>query len=180
MKSLTFVTSNKNKAAEAEQILGTPLHTVSLELPEIQSLDLKEIVEAKVQMAFEGIRQPVFVDDGGLYIDAWNGFPGAFIKFLVEAGGNELLLKMLKEEVNRKATLKAAIGFHDGKQIHIFLADLMGLISDRSRGEGGWGIDPVFIPENETRTFAEMTPTEKNSTSHRRKVLELFKEFLSI
>jgi XTP/dITP diphosphohydrolase len=175
---LHFVTSNKGKAGEAQMILGLPIEITSLDLPEIQSLDLEEIVREKVIHAYEKIKEPVFVDDVGLFVNAWNGFPGPFIKFLIEAGGNELLLKMMSSVSDRKMTAKASIGFHDGSKIHTFIGEIKGTLVEESRGDGGWGWDPLFIPENSDKTYAEMSPEEKNAFSHRRNALEKFRKFL--
>jgi XTP/dITP diphosphohydrolase len=175
---LHFVTSNKGKATEAQMILGVPVQITELELPEIQSLDLEAIVREKVTYAFRKMHQPVFVDDVGLFISAWNGFPGPFIKFLLRAGGNELLLQMMTQEKNRVIVARAAIGFHDGEQIHTFVGEVSGSLTDTPRGTGGWGWDPVFIPEHSEKTFGEMTAEEKNAISHRRNALEKFREFL--
>lgn len=98
---LFFVTGNEGKMMEAQRILGFPIEIVKFDLEEIQSLDLAEIVRHKVLQAYQIVKKPVFVDDVGLYVSAWNGFPGPFVKYLREAGGNELLLRMMRLENDR-------------------------------------------------------------------------------
>ena len=174
---LHFVTSNKGKAEEAMAILKIPLKIVSLNVPEIQSLDLEEIVRAKAAKAFDLIGQPLFVEDTGLFIDAWNGFPGPFIKYLKDVVGNEGMLKMLEVESNRKATAKAAVAFYDGNELSVFLGEVEGNIVRKARGES-WGWDSLFVPDGSEKTYAELSGPEKNKISHRRKVLEQLKQFL--
>lgn len=175
---LHFVTSNKGKVEEAKMILDIPVEVTALHLPEIQSLDMEEIVKEKALHAYQMIKQPLFVDDAGLFINAWNGFPGPFVKFLAQAGGNDLLLRMMRKESNRNAVLRAAIGYHDGVTTHTFVGEVAGTIATIPKGEKGWGFDPIFIPNNALKTFAEMMREEKNAISHRRNALKKFKEFL--
>lgn len=178
MKKICFVTSNKGKAGETSLILGIPVEVKNIELDEIQSLNLTKIIEHKAQQAFEKVQEPIIVDDSGLFVDALQGFPGPFGKFLLEAGGNELLLKMLKSETNRKASIQVVVGFHDGERIHTFFGELTGSIAENIQGEHGFGFDPVFIPDGYDKTFAELGIEEKNKISHRKKALEQFKKFL--
>lgn len=175
---LSFVTSNKGKVKEAESILGFPIRIADIDLPEIQSLDLHEIVRAKALLAYEKVGKPVFVDDVGIFVDAWNGFPGPFIKYLREAGGNELLLRMLQQESIRTAVTKAVIGYYDGGKVEIFEGVARGEIVRSPRGADGWGFDPIFQPEGSSLTWSEMGDVEKNKISHRSQALAKFKDFL--
>lgn len=177
MKPLYFATSNKAKVNEAKAILQLPIEEVSFELDEIQSLNLEEIVTHKVKQAFEKVKEPVFVDDVGFNVSAWNGFPGPFIKFLLDAGGNEMLIKMLSSFPDKKITTVCSIAFHDGEQIHTFQGFVEGEIVNKPRGEG-WGYEPIFKPLDSDITWAEMSEDMKNKMSHRFKALEKFKEYL--
>jgi XTP/dITP diphosphohydrolase len=172
---LYFITSNEGKIAEAQAILGFPISITKLEIDEIQDSDIEQIAYKKVAVAFAHIKKPVIVDDAGLYIEAWNGFPGPFVKYIDKAGTYELLLQMMHSEKNRNATFKAAIGYHDGKTIHTFLGEVKGKIALEKRGENGWGFDPIFIPEGYTQTFSELHGEVKNTLSHRKKALEKLK-----
>lgn len=180
MDKLYFVTGNKGKAREAQQILGIPIEITKIELDEIQSLDLKKIVEHKLKQAFDKVKSPVIVDDVSLQLDVWNGFPGPFVKYLHVAsdGNNELILRMLKNESNRNGILVATIGYHDGENIHFFTGEIRVTISTEERGINGWGLDPILIPEGQTVTYAEMSEEEKNADSHRKRALKKLKEFL--
>jgi len=179
MDTLFFVTSNEGKIKEAKEILGFPIEVAKLELDEIQSLQLEDIVTHKVKQAYEKIQKPVIVDDVGLYIEDWGGFPGPFIKFLIESGGNELLINMMKSALSRKVVAKAAIGFYNGTNLKTFIGEINGTISEEPLGDNGWGWDNVFIPEHSDKTYAQMTSEEKNQMSHRRAALEKLREFLN-
>lgn len=180
MNKLFFATGNKGKAREAQQILGIPIEISEIELDEIQSLDLKKIVEHKLIQAFEKVNAPVIVDDVALKLDSWNGFPGPFVKYLHVASNNnnKLILKMLGNEENRNGMLIATIGYHDGSDMQFFTGELSVTIAKEERGTNGWGLDPILIPEGSNRTYAEMSEDEKNSDSHRKRALVKLKNFL--
>lgn len=181
MKKITFVTGNKAKAREVERILNIPLEILQIELDEIQELDLEKIALHKLNQAFEAVKVPVIIDDVSVEIDAWNGFPGPLIKWLLksgEGGDASTLLKMLKGEKNRKAIARLAIGFHDGEKPHLFYGEVKGTIGEEIRGENGFGWDPVFIPLGQTKTFAEMPKEEKDKISHRGRALKKLSDFL--
>lgn len=182
MSKLTFVTGNKAKARDTQKILGFPIIVKNAELDEIQELDLEKVAVHKVLQAYRKFKTPVFIDDVGFYIKAWNNFPGPFIKWILKAGeGNaSLLLKMLEGEKQRQADAKLVVAYHDGNNIHIFLGKITGVVSDKIRGENNFsfGWDSIFIPDGFDKTFAEMTFEEKSKISHRRKALDKFKKFL--
>lgn len=179
VKELHFVSSNEGKIREAEKNLGIPLHIAKLDLDEIQSLQLEDIVKHKAEQAYSMLHQPVIVDDVGLFVTAWNGFPGPFIKFVLKSGGNSLFLRMLGQETDRRVDITCTIGFHDGEQVHTFTGKLPGSISHEEKGTDGWGFDPIFIPGGSSQTFAQMGQEQKNKLSHRSLALQQLKEFLS-
>ena len=147
-REIVFATGNKGKAREAQDILGIPLKILDIELDEIQELDLEKVAFHKLNQAFEITKKPVIIDDISIEIDAWNKFPGPLIKWLLKSGdGPSLLLKLLENEKNRKATTRLAIGFHDGKKSYIFYGVVEGEIAQSPQGENGFGWDPIFIPQ---------------------------------
>lgn len=178
MKDLYFVTSNIGKADEAKLILNMELKIASLELPEIQSLNMEEIARQKALKAFELVHSTLFVEDTGLFIKAWNGFPGPFIKYLKDSVGNDGILNMLKGETNRVAIARTAVAFYDGRDLKVFTGEVEGEISKTQRGDS-WGWDPIFIPKGSELTYAELSKEGKNKVSHRRKAFDQFKVFLS-
>ena len=179
-REIIFVTGNRAKVREAENILKIPLKVSEVDLDEIQDTDLEKIAFHKLNQAYEKIKKPLIVDDVSLEIHEWNGFPGPLIKWLLKAGDGDasVLLKMLEGVKNRSVTARLAIGFHDGKTPRIFYGETKGKIAEEIRGENGFGWDPVFIPDGRDKTYAEMSPDEKNEISHRRKGLDKLKEFL--
>lgn len=180
MRDITFVTSNKAKVRETEDILGVPLKIAEIDIQEIQETDLEKIAMHKLLEAFRKVKTPVIIDDVGLYIKAWNDFPGPLIKWILKAGGDNasLLLRLLKGEKDRSATARLAIGYHDGKTHHIFIGETQGVISEEIRGENGFGWDPVFVPNGYSKTYAEMTSSEKKQISHRRRGLDKLSAYL--
>ena len=177
---VTFVTGNKAKVKEAEKILKIPLKVTDLDLDEIQDLDLEKIALHKLNQAYGVVKSPIIVDDVSLEIAAWNGFPGPLVKWLLKVsdGDASVLLKMLKGAENRNAKARLAIGFHDGKEAHLFYGEVRGKIANEIRGENGFGWDPVFIPEGQNKTYAQMSAEEKSKISHRRKALDKLSDFL--
>ncbi len=180
LDKITFVTGNKAKIREVERILNIPLEISEIELDEIQELDLGKIALHKLNQAFEIVKKPVIIDDVSVEINAWNGFPGPLIKWLLKVGDNNasVLLKLLENETDRSAIAKLAVGFHDGNKAHVFIGEVKGTIAPEIKGENGFGWDPVFIPDGHNQTFAEMEPKIKDSMSHRGKALKKFSDFL--
>lgn len=177
MKKIYFATGNKGKAREAELILGRDIEIADLELDEIQSLDLEKIVEHKVTQAYSLLKKPVFVDDVSLEFEIWKGFPGPFIKYLQQIS-NDLMLYMMRNEKNRSVKLIATIAYHDGKKVYFFNGIVKGVITTESKGDGGWGFDPLIIPDGHKLTFGQMKEEEKNTLTHRRIAFDKFKKYL--
>ena len=176
-KNTKFVTGNPNKVREAGEILGVELEQVELpEMIELQTNDLSEIVRHKVTQAYQAVQGPVLVEDSGLVFSAWNGLPGALVKWFEATVGCEGMLKMLETFDDREAFALCTVGYHDGKNINIARGEVKGRVADRLRGDNGFGWDVFFIPEGHERTYGEMNAQEKNSISHRRRAFEALKE----
>ncbi|MBL7100922.1 MAG: RdgB/HAM1 family non-canonical purine NTP pyrophosphatase [Nanoarchaeota archaeon] len=178
MKDIVFITGNENKLREAKQILGVNIISESLDLMELQAVDLEDVIKDKLRHGYDLLNKPVMVEDTGLFLNALNGFPGALIKMLLERAGREGIVNVLKGFRDNTVIAKCAIGFTgDGKALKVFIGDIKGRIVE-PRGESGFGWDPIFQPEGFDKTFAEMSSEEKNAISHRFKALKKFKEFL--
>ena len=171
MQNITLVTGNKNKLKEFQEILGDNLLSKDIDLPEIQSKNVEEVVEAKVRTAFEILQSPVIVEDVSFELEAWGGLPGPFIKFFDDTFPKMSLIKLLQGEKNRKGCAVACIGYYDGNELFTVRGEACGTITHELRGENGWGFDFCLIPEGDTRTFAEMTDEEKNARSHRARAI---------
>ena len=174
-----FVTGNPNKAKEVRDILGIPLEQVEVaDLFEVQTQDLDELVSHKAQQAYDALRCPILVEDTGLVFHAWNGLPGALVKWFETNVGCEGMLKMLQSFDDRRARAICCLAIHDGKNIQIVRGEVEGTIANEIRGGNGFGWDVLFIPEGHEKTYAEMSSTEKNAISHRKRALEKLKALL--
>ena len=174
-----FVTGNKNKVREAGDILGVPLEQVQVGgIIEMQTQDIDELVDHKCQQAYDLLKCPVLVEDSGLLFNAWNGLPGALVKWFECTVGCEGMLKMLQPFEDRDAIAVCCFAIHDGKNIRIARGEIEGKIATEIRGRNGFGWDVFFIPDGYESTFAEMQSEVKNCISHRKKALENLKALL--
>ena len=169
---LTFISGNTHKVRECERILGAALAHESLPLDEIQSIDPLPVVEHKARLAYAALSRPVLVEDTGLAFAAWNGLPGALIKWFLSSIGVAGLCQLMQAETNRAATATTLLGYCDGERVQTFAGTVPGSIPDRPRGTGGFGWDAIFQPTASALTFAEMNAAEKDRFSMRRKALE--------
>jgi XTP/dITP diphosphohydrolase len=173
---LVLVTGNPNKAREVQAILGQAIETVPLDLPEIQAISVEEVVREKAQEAYRHLGRPLLVEDTGLAFDAWNGLPGALIRWFLKSTGTTGLCQMLSAFPERGAQAITCLGYADGQDVRVYCGRLAGSIAPAPRGESGFGWDAIFIPAGSTRTFAEMTAEEKSAVSMRRLALEQLRE----
>lgn len=177
-KDIFFITSNKNKLREFEGIIGFKPKQYLLDLVEIQEIDVKKVIKYKAFEAYKIIKKPVIVEDTGLYFDYFDGFPGALIKWLLISLGNKKICDLLIGK-NSKCFAKTCYGFYDGKIYKIFEGKIKGKISKFPKGKTSFGWDPIFIPDGYSKTFAQMTPLEKNSISMRKIALQKLKKYLN-
>jgi non-canonical purine NTP pyrophosphatase (RdgB/HAM1 family) len=175
---LRFVTSNKDKLREASTLLRRPLLVVNLELDEIQTVDLEQLVRHKANQAFRRIRAPLIVEDTALGFKAWGGLPGPFIKFFVQRMGLTGLVDALEPFDEWDAEALCGVGFHDGERLHYFEGRTEGTIVAPA-GRGGFGWDSIFVPKGAAATFADMTPEEKNRYSMRGQAMRALAEHLA-
>lgn len=174
-----FVSSNDNKFKEIKEMLYEYSSTrlliehKKMKLKEIQSSSLVEVAKVKANDAFDVMREKVMVEDDGLFIESLNDFPGVYSSFVYDTIGNIGILDLLKNKKSRRATFKSVIAFYDGKKIKVFNGQVKGLISE-NMVEGGWGFDPIFIPENTSVPFGQMDLKSKNKYSHRNLALKKF------
>ncbi|OGD83107.1 hypothetical protein A2165_04000, partial [Candidatus Curtissbacteria bacterium RBG_13_40_7] len=179
LSDLVIVTSNKNKLAEINQILGTNHKVSTLDIPEIQSLDLNELITHKVKEAYKKIRKPVLVEDVSMEIKVLKGLPGTFVKFFLDTLGTEGTVGLIKGK-NTSTTVTEAIAIYDGKSMKIFKSTIYGTLSPKNKGRYGFGFDKIFIPKGYTKTLGEMPPSLKNQISHRALALKKVKHYLGI
>lgn len=177
-KELVFATSNANKAREAAHILAGQwnLNALSIELEEIQG-SIEEIATHKAQKAFETLKRPVLTEDTALVFSAFNNkLPGPYIKDFVKHIGIDGIVKAISAFDDKRATAICTFAMCDGDgKVTLYQGCCEGEIVE-PRGASGFGWDPIFQPNGFTKTFAEMSEDEKNSTSHRKRALEKLKD----
>ncbi|MEI6478041.1 MAG: non-canonical purine NTP pyrophosphatase [bacterium] len=178
MENITFITGNTAKAEQLAFHLKAPIAHKKLDLVEIQSLDLEEVVRDKAERAYAIMQSPVLVEDTSLRFSALGRLPGPLIKWFLTDLGNDGLAHLVDGK-DRTATAEVMFGLHDGTTCHIFTGSKKGRIAEIPRGEKGFGWDPVFIPEGHDKTWAEMTLEEQSETSMRRIALAKLQEFLA-
>jgi len=186
---IVFASNNEHKIKEIRSILGNSMTLLSLEdlgineeIPEEEPhLEGNALSKARFVHKITGLN--VFADDTGLEVDALGGQPG--VRSARFAGENkdfsaniDKVLSMLGADGNRKARFRTVIALIFNNKEYLFEGIVKGTIIHYRRGSQGFGYDPVFVPEGETRTFAEMDLSEKNSMSHRSRALEKLNTFL--
>ena len=181
MINITFITNTPGKVVEAQEILGSGFKVVGkiVDLDEIQTIDGKEVVEKKAKEAYTILKGPVLVEDTSLYFNAWKGLPGALARWFLDSVGCEGICKMMKEEKDRTGYAESAVAYYDGKNMKIVVGRLDGKISNKPRGEKGFGWDPIFIPDGYNKTFGEMEMEEKSKISMRKIALEELRAYLA-
>jgi XTP/dITP diphosphohydrolase len=186
---LVFATHNSNKAKEIQSLLPENFQILTLsdincheEIPETaETLEGNSLLKAK--FVSDHFNLNCFADDTGLEIYALNGRPGVYsARYAGEEKSAEanmnLVLSELEKESNRKAQFRTVITLILNTETYVFEGVVKGEISFEKRGSDGFGYDPIFIPEGQTKTFAEMTLAEKNQQSHRARAFEKMVTFL--
>jgi len=176
-----LATGNRHKVKEAAEVLapyGIRLEHYPLERVEIQADDPAEIAVYSLSKLDEDL--PICVEDAGVSLDRWGGFPGPYSSYVLERLGNPGILKLMDGELYRKAHYHSAIAYRDESGVHIFRGTVDGEIAQGIRGTHGFGYDPIFIPtEGDGRTFGEMEDNEKNAISHRARAFRALAEWLT-
>ena len=187
---LVFCTHNENKVKEIARLTSPEVEWLTLNdigyhqaIPEPFDT-LEENARTKAETVFHASGLPCFSEDSGLFTDALNGEPGVHSARYAGANANAtnnmtLLLGRMKGISNRKATFKTVIAFFTGEHCLYFTGECTGILLEKPQGTAGFGYDPLFVPDGDTRTFAEMTLDEKNLYSHRRKAMDAFLTYLN-
>ena len=163
-----FITSNHQKFASLQKLLqplGVDLQQLDYDFDEGRGLDIQTIAKSKLaqaKKAFPGKR--LIVDDRGFFIPALKGFPGPFVKLLLDSFSYPGIIKLMQNETDRRALFSFAVGYFDGKEDHIFVADEEGFIIDEPRGDNlhGW-TELLYIyghPSFPGRSLAELNDEE--------------------
>lgn len=186
-QKIVFATNNAHKLEEVAAMLGENYEVLSLreigchdDIPETADTFAGNAIQ-KARYVKEHYGYDCFADDSGLEVDALDGAPGVY-SARYSGGGSEAnmdkLLQNLTDENERGAQFRTVIALLIGEESHLFEGIVRGTIIDERRGEGGFGYDPIFMPEGYDLTFAQLGSEVKNRISHRAKAVELLAEFL--
>jgi len=184
LPTIHFVTGNKAKFREATRIakeFGLRLSFEDLDLDEPQSDSIEYVARTTALLAFQIIKQPLFVEDAGLFIDSLHGFPGVYSSYVYSSIGVPGLLKLMSGISDRRAMFKSCVALCSSSTLSgpkLFIGEVEGSISKLARGEGGFGFDPVFVPSGISRTFAQLSIMEKNRLSHRSRAVRALCSFV--
>jgi non-canonical purine NTP pyrophosphatase (RdgB/HAM1 family) len=162
-----LVTGNRGKIVEARMIVGEELEAIAVDLPEIQSLDLAAILREKAAEAWRRIGRPLVIEDVSLELAAFNGFPGPLVKWLLESMGAEGMARAAATLGDTRAIARCGLFYQDADRTLMFEGVAEGTLITPGRGEHGFGWDPVFLPVESERTYAELTGMDKLAISHR-------------
>ena len=190
LQTLVFATNNQHKIDEAQAIVQGKLHLISLKEAGVD-IDVDEtettfrgnaLLKAEAVWALTGL--PCVADDSGLCVEALGGEPGVYSsRYAGEAGNhsknNEKLLKEMVGKSDRRAfftTVLCLVGLDDTPMY--IEGRVNGVILTEIQGRDGFGYDPLFCPDGETRSFAEMSAAEKNTMSHRGRAFQSLMEYL--
>ena len=188
-KVINFVSGNKNKLRELNEILSENFKDIivkqlDIDLPELQGIP-EDIVRGKLKLAIEkskGLEGPVLVEDTSLCFNAYGGLPGPYIKYFLKSIKQEGLYKMACAFEDHSAYAQSIFGLqkNGNSEPHLFIGKTDGeIVSPRGQknfGLSGW--DPCFKPNCSSKTYAEMEEDEKNKISHRGKSSKALIDFI--
>ena len=186
---IVFATNNPNKLKEIQALMPKGIAILSLkeigcteDIPETGTT-LEANAFQKAHYLKEHYGYDCFADDTGLEVEALNGAPGVYsARYAGPERNSEAnmakILDELKRKENRKAQFRTAIALILNGEEQLFEGKVEGHISEEKKGEEGFGYDPIFLPENDKRSFAQMTMAEKGAISHRGRAVKKLVDFL--
>ena len=191
-QKLIFATSNEKKLKEAREIIGDVYEVLSLldiqfkeEIPEPYNT-IRENSIHKANFFYERTGLPCIAEDSGLEVEYLGGKPGAYSARYAGAEKDDLkkknykkVLEELGDTNQRIARFVSIITYKNSEFQKVFEGTMIGRISLESRGNHGFGYDPIFIADGHEKTNAELTTDEKNAISHRRKALDELTKYFS-
>ena len=191
MKDILFFSHNQKKIIEVKQIFKNSKTKVydlnsfeKIKEPKETGVTFASNAKIKSKYGQELFNMPCFADDSGFCVEALKNNPGVKSKrFLEKFSDNkkafDYIISNVVKNKNNKAFFVTAISLTIKENHHIiFLGKINGTVSLEPKGSNGFGYDPIFIPENNTKTFAEMSLEEKSIISHRKIAITKLKSFL--
>lgn len=191
MREIVFATNNAHKMEEVAAMLGGEYRLVTLrecgiteEIPENEPTIEGNALQ-KARYVHERTGGDCFADDTGLEVDALNGAPGVHSARYATDGHDfeanmRLLLRNMEGKTDRRARFRTVIALILDGEEYLFEGVVEGRITKQPAGDHGFGYDPVFVPEGETETFAEMSAERKNAISHRGRAVRKFADFMRL
>jgi XTP/dITP diphosphohydrolase len=185
--TIYFVTGNTHKFNEGLEIfsrerLRYKLKQKDIKTIEIQAKSLRDVASFKLNSVKNKINASFFIEDAGFFVDVpLGGFPGVYSSYVLKTIGNEGILKLIDDFTESRVHFSAIISlyFKPLDKVLFFDGNITGKISDTIRGEGGFGFDPIFIPDLiPDKTFAEISTHQKNKISHRGQAMKKLISFL--
>lgn len=186
---IALASNNDHKVEEIQSILGDEVEIITMsdlgfteDIEEYgKTLEENARIKARALRQFTGL--PVLSDDSGLEVTELNMAPGVYSARYAGPEKDDdknisKLLDALGNTSNRSARFRTVLCFSDDTEERLFEGIVEGIISTKPRGTSGFGYDPVFVPDNHSYTFAELTNHQKNAISHRRRALEKLHVFL--
>ena len=181
-RRLTLVTHNPGKVREFRAgLAGLPLelHHLDRTYHELQADTLEEVASFGLQELAGEVEGDFCLEDSGLFIDALHGFPGVYSAYVLRTVGLNGVLKLLKGAEDRRARFGSVVALSFHGETHLFRGEAHGTIARAPKGSGGFGYDPIFVPEGSAVTFGAMPLEKKLALSHRGRALAKLSEFLS-
>ena len=182
MAELQIITSNNGKLREFKEIFGDSKYVPvqnNIDYPEIQASSLEEVVDFGLDWLQKTTKPPFVIDDSGVFIDFFNGFPGIYTRYVYDTIGLAGVLRQMEGVDDRACTFRCVLGLlTESGEKEKFVGECSGILINELRGDGGCGYDPIFIPEGFDKTFAELSSEQKNSISHRGKAMRKLIDFL--
>jgi len=177
---LIFVTGNQNKLREVRAILGDHVINKNVDLPELQG-EPAEISSEKCRLAAKEVKGPVIVEDTSLCFNALHGLPGPYIKWFLDKTGHEGLNNLLAAYPDKTGYAQCIFSFSQGPGHTpiVFDGRCPGTIVPARGPPQSFGWDPIFQPDGQTLTFAEMDAATKNRISHRSLALAKLRTYLA-
>lgn len=182
MTDLTFITGNMQKVENLHRFLGIPLAHRKLDVPEIQSLDLAEVVTAKAKAAYALLGTPVLVEDTALRIHTFGRLPGPLVKWFLEELGNEGICRLLPPGADRSATAETMYAVCEGEEVRTFHGELRGTVLERPDGANAASWEAAFLPDGARLSWGrwdEYTTDEQERFSMRRPASALLRTYLA-
>lgn len=181
MKQIRFLSNNGYKIKEAIEILkplDVEIIPIERKIEELQTDDVRHLVEEKALNAFRSIGRPLFVEHTGLFVEKLNKLPGGLTQVFWDKLQAEKFAELFGGDIGEsKAEAITTICYIDGKDFNVFSGEINGSISSNPKGNRDFQWDCIFVPDGETETFAEMG-TRKNDISMRKIALQEFADFL--